>query len=213
MPVTLANNALFADLTLVKEQLKIASGESSHDDYLKMLINSVSSACESMLKVPEGNIIYKGYIKKREVANEVIFMDSGRLIETICYPVVSVTKVEYTSDWTTYTDYLSPYVKINDFQIQLINDYIKEVAGASRLTYKAGYETIPDDILLIALEMMQRKYDESGLSGNRQLGLTSMNASGEGSTSINFTKLEDRWIEGMRPYKKVITGRSLSLSR
>lgn len=82
-----------------------------------------------------------------------------------------------------------------------------------KVSWFAGYETIPGEITQVCLEMIADLRNQfaitadgnTGLIGKNRLGLSSMSDSlGGGSSTTSFLNMNDRWAKMLSPYRKLV---------
>jgi hypothetical protein len=159
-------------------------GASDYDEILKSLINLVSSWTEMLIG------------RKIEATNVTEYFDGGTL-EIILnhFPVNSVASVKYnagtqnTPNWQTisaedYTKYLGEGI-IKHVSIFPDGDRNIEVV------YNAGFSTVPDDLKLLALELVGRLFNQRKAQGIK-------------SESMGSAKLD--WSSDLTEDQKMIIG-------
>ncbi|MBO8169966.1 MAG: phage gp6-like head-tail connector protein [Thermoanaerobacteraceae bacterium] len=108
----------------VKEYLEIDQTDTSKDSILERLISSASATIENRLrrKIPVADYTEKFYGKHTKLFPRQ-------------YPIISVASLTFEGE--PLTDY-----KIRETYIDLNGEY----DGEFELSYRAGYETIPEDL-------------------------------------------------------------------
>lgn len=172
------------NLNKYKEYLKIS--DASYDTQLRDIGNAVEKRIKEYLN------------RDLESASYVeIYDGSGcEYMSLRQIPVTAITKVEEYEGldsnnaevWTTYvlgTDYERLFIPTEaDGIIMQGRDFSKDLQNY-RITYTAGYTTIPYDIQMACKELLKVTWDNSPLNQNR-LGFTSVSDSA-GSSNENLT--------------------------
>ena len=92
--------------------------------------------------------------------NKIEYFEGGELFNLGEGPVLSVVSVQKSEDygqtWTTMTEYTDWVLKKTTHQIVPVNSpgYFQELLNGYRVTYTAGYETLPDDLKLADLDLI-----------------------------------------------------------
>lgn len=127
-------------------------------------------------------------------------------------PIVSVTTLEKRGSpddsWAAFpsdTDHIL-VDPVNKAYIELYNTYFPYGRSNIRVTYAAGYSTVPNPIKQVAYEMVTMRFRDSNdaaFGGNR-LGLDSMTQTnaGGGSSSKSFIDMMPRWERVLNRYKR-----------
>jgi len=189
------------DLTTAKEYLGITGA--SKDDLIRRLINASTDYIEN-------------YCKRRFIStthtNEMYDGNETNEIQTINYPIISITSLAYrdsldysgTGDWTTVnaSDY---YYEANTGRVYIVGSKLSfdtGIAGSGfqagfrnwRLTYVAGYATIPYDLEEACLQLIGYFYKSAKAKGvkSEQLGEYKIEWFQAGATSfIKETGIDD----------------------
>jgi len=126
--------------------------DADYDAFLNDLIDQIEKAIENYCRVPSG-FFKAGGISFVEVHD---WNEDGE-IHTRYYPILTLTKVELdqagynqNSNWTEISsDYY--YVKNEYGIIKIIGKTPGHIENSVRITYMAGYSSVPDDIKIAAL--------------------------------------------------------------
>jgi hypothetical protein len=91
------------------------------------------------------------------------------------------------------------------FQIELLEGTTFPAGRANiRIEYIAGYDPIPADLMLVAVEMVAKAYQLSR-NGEAALGLQSKSASAAGgSGGVSYLDLEPKWKIVMDRYRSLV---------
>jgi len=125
----------------VKSYLGISGSNSDTDDVIGDLIDSVS-------------VLFETYCNKkimsREYEDEIYDGNAGNRLFTRQYPITSIDSIYDDTEWNFGTDTLIPS---GDYMIHpdMNNVYFKDNilddgVGNIKITYTAGYESVPADI-------------------------------------------------------------------
>lgn len=193
-------------LAKYKEYLKIGSADTSFDTQLTDIQSAVEKRVKEFLLRDLETATYTNEIYDGNCSNELILRQ---------FPITSVTKIEYyeglDSDseevWTTLaqgTDYERKIIPSDATRVIL--DTYSFVRGVQnyRVTYTAGYSTIPSDIQQACKELLKITWDNSPLSHNR-LGFLSTSNNG-GSATENLTldgEIEMKILKKIERYKAI----------
>ncbi len=136
-----------------KERHSISSSE--FDDKLTYIIAGVSQLVKSYC----GRDFIDGYDKATSsFIDRIEYSNQNGYFYTTEFPVVAVTSVEYSEDsGTTYTAF-------TDFALDRQKDAIYiggadvDAINAFKITYRAGYSKLPDDIKLACIDLVDYYY-------------------------------------------------------
>ena len=147
-------------------------------------INSTNSDTEIELLIPRVSELVKNYCGRRfldwvdEAKTEVYSGDVPYFLlrET---PVISVLSVEYSSDYgqtytalTEYTDWILDDDKI--VPVPPVSGWTKQLRGY-RVSYTAGYETVPPDLKLAVLDLVTYyRQNDSAIHSTKAPGTNSV---------------------------------------
>lgn len=117
------------------------------------------------------------------------FQDAYSVYLPLESPIISITSLEYSDDYgQTYTT-LTPYVdyvwdKQNDC-INCIGTDFSEQINAQKLTYKAGYATLPPDLKLAVCDLVTYYLrNDSAVHSNKAPGTNSVQVEYITTTSL-----------------------------
>ena len=203
--MSLNTNAI---ITLSEAKLQLGLVDMSDDikdPKLESMINEVSSYVELYCKkkfvsqsvsgeLHDGDgtkCLYPRYFPLQQLSTETSPTDAQEL-----------ASVQYRDDpdssWTDIEDDIDHvFVDTGDDAhrsfIQLYDETFPRGQRNIKISYKAGYSTIPQDIKTVVLEMVQMRFNETKW-GNDWLGRGSVNDSAGGrSESTNLLNLDRRW--------------------
>lgn len=188
-------------LAEAKAQLNLSSGDVSADTQIESWINESSSIVED----------YCGRkIVVQSVSGEILDGDGSRFLYPKYFPVTQLSTetspttsqklsaLQYRdtpdSTWTDFED------NINYLFIRSDKPFIESYETAFplgiqniKISYKAGFSTVPSDIKKVVLEMVQIWRSES-IIGENSLGKsqTNLNAMG-GNMNVSFLDMDKRW--------------------
>lgn len=125
------------------------------------------------------------------------------------YPINSISELKYRINPSdNYSNNLEANISQSVFiyptYIQLYSNIFPYDNKSIKIIYNAGYSSIPGDIKIVALEMCQTIYNNSG-RGNGYLGLKSISDSfnsSAGTMTFDNIALEKRQKEILDKYKK-----------
>lgn len=104
--------------------------------------------------------------------------------------------------------------QVNGDYIELYGDIFPAGSSNIKLTYTAGYSTVPNTIKQVAYEMVAIRLRESNdpALGQNRLGMASNSSSQSGvNYSKSYIDLMPKWEKILRPYRtKRVIGRSFS---
>ena len=179
-------------LAKVKQHLGITS--SDDDALLTDLINSITAYIE--------NACGGRRFKETTYTNELYDGDDfDNWLYLKQYPITGLTKVEYNNgttdnpDWKENTEGKDYEKYFERGALYLSTKY--EGKRNYRITYKAGYAEIPDDLEILANKLVGKIYDK-----RKSEGKSSVSLAGASITWANFTKEED--FDVINYYKKIL---------
>jgi len=202
----------FAD---VKDYLNIgvASADTAQDVWLQEVLSDVSRdieiSCRRKIAVQSiTGEIYDGSSWRSQGTNRIytVYAPITQLsTEGTPSDAQKLASVQYRDDpdsaWTdlvTDVDHLiigPDYIEAYDAFFPLGSKNIK-------LSYKAGYSTIPQDLKMVCLEMVAMVWKESNRSGIGLLGESSKSSSGLGSSvTRSLMDLNPRWEKVLGRYR------------
>lgn len=175
-----------------KQYLKITS--TTYDEDLEVFINSAELRVKNYLN---SNIVSTQYMELLDGNN------SSHLILSYI-PIISIDKIEAYEDkvWKELVSNVDYYRKeIIDNELFLDGYYFVEGTKNYRITYTAGYEEIPYDIILACKELVKLYFDDSPL-GNNRLGLSNISDSISGGQNFSIDKTaEERILNKIQIYR------------
>ena len=200
-------------LAEAKEQLKITTSNTNEDTMLEAYINETSSAIEAYTKrkivsqsisgeLHDGdgsNFLYPRYFPIQQLSTESSPTDAQKLaaLQYRDTPDDTWTDIEDDIDHVfveTGNDALRPYIELYEELFPIGRRNVK-------ISYKAGYTTVPGDIKLVCLEMIQMRWNESK-RGNDWLGQGNINQSQSGNNySTTLINLDKRWKSVLDRYR------------
>lgn len=157
----------------------------------------------------------------QSISNEIHDGDGTRILYPRYFPIVQLStetspttaqklaalqrRNDVDSSWQdietninhVFVDSALPYIELNDEIFWFGKRNIQ-------ISYKAGYSTIPGDIVKVCLEMVQMQYNEAKM-GKDWLGKTSVNNNEQSGTNRNNSfsqKMEERWAKVLDRYRR-----------
>jgi hypothetical protein len=171
---------MIASLSEYKEFLEIPISNPNEDDFLQDLIDEV----EEWLKTYLGRELESAeYIEKYDG-------DGTKELITKQSPITEFTKLEIYSGFLNGSEIWNEWTQGIHFNRMVIKDVLLYIDGTVfpkgiqniRLTYTAGYTSIPKEIKLRAKELLVIVYNET--RGMRSIGVSSTTKSGGGINDI-----------------------------
>ena len=171
-----------------KRYLKIQN--ITYDEELQNIINAVETKVEQFLN---RNLLAQNYVEYYDGSGSELL-----ILRNI--PVNSVSKIEYYEGRINNVDIWTEWTQDNQYSRLLIPKekhgiileggiFIKGIQNF-RITYNAGYATLPYDINLACKELVKIALDNSPL-GKSYLGVTAI-SDNTGGSSQNITFEDDR---------------------
>lgn len=171
-----------------KRYLKIQN--ITYDEELQNIINAVETKVEQFLN---RNLLAQNYVEYYDGSGSELL-----ILRNI--PVNSITKIEYYEGRVNNVDVWTEWTQDNQYSRLLIPKekhgiileggiFIKGIQNF-RITYNAGYTTLPYDINLACKELVKIALDNSPL-GKSYLGVTAI-SDNTGGSSQNITFEDDR---------------------
>ena len=147
------NTEALTSLDNVKAFVSITGSTTADDDLLEDLINRLTKVFENYCGVTHFKATdYVEYIDG--VGGSIMFLKN--------IPIISVTEIVYDPDWvwTSSEDIVdSDDYRINQDGLYVVNkSYWDGGLQSYKVTYNAGYATIPDDLEQSCIEEVWRKY-------------------------------------------------------
>lgn len=137
---------------ITKAEYKAYVGISSttQDTIIDSLIPKVSTLVKTICRRTFVDYVATAKVEYHEGGANIIVPDEG--------PVISVTSLEYSTNYGStytalvlYTDYA---VSKSDDTIRCIGDTFPVAINGYKLTYTAGYSTLPDDLKLAVMDLV-----------------------------------------------------------
>ncbi len=157
----------YALLTLeeLKLYLGIDSGDTSEDEYLKLLINNSTEILNSAVGYIIAEQNYDGidnplYIQRGEESKELV-LPFRNITDTVDFQI-EVSELENDGDWTVIesdTYWVRKKEAIIEYNDKFTTWY------NYRFTFSAGYNPIPYDIKSICMSMIAQVYNTQGTEG------------------------------------------------
>jgi len=197
-------------LAEVKAFLKIATADTTLDTTLEGWIDKASESVERYL----GN-----KVASQSVTSEIHDGDGTDKLYLKYFPVVQISTattptsadilaaVQYRTDvdsaWANLLDDADHVLYDDEWDyIQLESETFPVGWRNVKVSYKAGYSTIPGDIWMVAVEMVAWWYRQSG-HGDFTLGKSSSSMSEAGvNHSTSYRDMQAEWERRLKPYKK-----------
>jgi hypothetical protein len=200
----LAANSII-QLSTVREYLKKASGDTTQDSALQGYIDLASGAIERYI---QGPVVVQNY------ADEIydgsgcaeLFIDK-RPVTALLTPAASdlLHRDDPTGAWQTLEADVNMILidKKAPHKITLFQGVFPKGRQNIKLSHKAGYVSVPDDIKRVCLEMVAEIYAESNM-GRGRLGQSSIGSTAGGvNSSDDFYQLSERHMAVLRRYRKI----------
>jgi len=190
--VTVASEA-WTTLVLVREHLEFAAGDTSKDEQLKSMINRSYKILEKYLG---------RQMKSQTITDEYYDGDGTPTLLLKQWPINSVTSLfdDVDRDFAGNTEISSDDYLIygDEGRIELYNDETIFTVGKQnvKITYNAGYDTIPDDLELastIHVAEVFKKANNEGLLTKSLGGL---------SIALQRAPISDELRHILAPYRK-----------
>jgi hypothetical protein len=151
---------VYCSKTDVKDNSKISysdlgyATDALYDTFLDTVIVLADGVIDNYCRVPAGFIEASGLALSNELLDFCY-----PWISLLYFPVLSVSKVEYNSAgygqaavWVTITepDYI---VKLREGLLMLVNKQPSVIENSVRVSYTAGYSTVPSAIKQVAIQL------------------------------------------------------------
>jgi hypothetical protein len=190
-------------LARVKDFLAIPSSTSDDDNFLQTYISQFSLEIESEIQ---------NKVRSQTVTDEIGNGNGRSKYRPKFFPIVSLTEAQYLDD-TTWTDIeddviinspeLSQVSAQNSHNLELTESVWPEGTQNIKLTYVAGWLTIPSTLSLVCLEKTVELYRNSGKKGGGRFGLQSFSVNeGGGSKNTQYKDLTERHRVMLNPYRR-----------
>ena len=157
-------------ITLAEYKNYIGINSTNQDTVIKTLIPQVSALVKELCRRTFLDYVddFKVEIVKGGVNNRILLHET---------PVLQVASVEFSEDYgKTYT----PLVEYTDYVVDTDNDSIELIApqygviwklNSFRVTYNAGYESIPEDLKLAVADLiMYYTRNDSAIHSHKPVG-------------------------------------------
>ena len=138
---------------ITKAEYKAYAGINSttHDVAIDILIPKISSLVKSICRRAFVDYVNDNRTEYHEGGSSFLVPEE--------YPVIAVSSVEYSSD---YGNTYSSLVEYTDYAVSKATNSIKSLSATGfpsalngyRITYTAGYETLPEDLKLAILDLL-----------------------------------------------------------
>jgi hypothetical protein len=184
----------------VRNYLDKKSGDTADDTFLSSLITIASGSIERFIGGP---------VKEQTFSDEIYDGDGKDVLFLRNTPITSlktpaVGDVQYRNapdqNWLTLEATLA-YILVKPdkpYALFLYANYFYEGQSNIKVSYKAGYTIIPDDIVRVCLEMIAIMFKESN-QGEGRLGRSSV------STNSGGVSGTDSFVDLLERHKKVLT--------
>lgn len=164
-----------------------------YKSYLKIYDTKYDSELTSFILSVENRV--KNFLNSEILARDYIELYSGNdssYLSLNKIPIISVSKVEkYDIGTKTWGELL---LNVDYYRMEIIDNllflegYMFEMGEYNyRITYRAGYETVPDLIKHACKELVKLYYDDSPY-GNNRLGLVNINDGISGSQNYSIDR-------------------------
>lgn len=150
---------MFLQLEKVKAYLKLPTSNTDLDDIVQMWMQSIQQQMETFChrKFEVGTYTETHTIMHKVFPNQTPII-SVQKIDRIGTDVTLVDNAEYEiSNYIVYPG----YVELPDWQYITMSDklqYVVQDESKATITYTAGYETIPVDLILAAYKLIDLEY-------------------------------------------------------
>ncbi len=199
------NSNAIVTLAEAKAQMKLVDTNTNEDATFEGYINEISSAVE---------LYCKRKFVSQSITSELHDGSGGRFLYPRYFPIQQLStesspttaqklaSLQYRdtpdSTWTDIEDNINNiFIETGDDScrpyIELYDTYFPVGRRNITVSYKAGYTTVPSDIKMAVLEMIQMRWNEAK-RGNDWLGQGNINASQSGNSfSTSLITLDKRW--------------------
>lgn len=168
--VTLAEYKAYAGITSPNQDAEISS-----------IIPKVSALVK--------NICRRTFVDYIEDPKVEVFAGGYGVYNVKEYPILAVVCVEYSSDYgKTYTELeeFTDYVlDTEDHTIVAVSGEFQKAVNGYKVTYRAGYETLPEDLKLAVLDLVTYYMkNEASIRSNKSVGSNSLQIEYVSSTNL-----------------------------
>lgn len=199
------NSNAIVTLAEAKAQMKLVDSNTNEDATFEGYINEISSAVE---------LYCKRKFVSQSITSELHDGSGGRFLYPRYFPIQQLStesspttaqklaSLQYRdtpdSTWTDIEDNINNiFIETGDDScrpyIELYDTYFPVGRRNITVSYKAGYTTVPSDVKMAVLEMIQMRWNEAK-RGNDWLGQGNINASQSGNSfSTSLITLDKRW--------------------
>ncbi len=199
------NSNAIVTLAEAKAQMKLVDTNTQEDATFEGYINEISSAVE---------LYCKRKFVSQSITSELHDGSGGRFLYPRYFPIQQLStesspttaqklaSLQYRdtpdSTWTDIEDNINNiFIETGDDScrpyIELYDTYFPVGRRNITVSYKAGYTTVPSDVKMAVLEMIQMRWNEAK-RGNDWLGQGNINASQSGNSfSTSLITLDKRW--------------------
>ena len=199
------NSNAIVTLAEAKAQMKLVDTNTNEDATFEGYINEISSAVE---------LYCKRKFVSQSITSELHDGSGGRFLYPRYFPIQQLStesspttaqklaSLQYRdtpdSTWTDIEDNINNiFIETGDDScrpyIELYDTYFPVGRRNITVSYKAGYTTVPSDVKMAVLEMIQMRWNEAK-RGNDWLGQGNINASQSGNSfSTSLITLDKRW--------------------
>ncbi len=159
----------------------------TRDDYLEsaLALIAIDAACEAV----------RGYVDQElETATSTNVWQDGDGSASLLLPVFPVTSVTAVSVYTDKTD-TAPEVLVldTDYVVDSGPGMVHRIDGGTftrgrqnvKLTYAAGYATVPSDVRMVALQVAARIYEVGMVENDSAGGMSATYVKGAGSLTTD----------------------------
>lgn len=192
------SNYEIVTLTLVKEWMGIRETDASADEFLQRRIDNASRRIE----------LYTGRkFKVQSITDELHDHEGGGVLYTDFFPIIQLSteatpsdaqklaalqhRADVDSAWENVETDVDHIIFSSDSPVLALYDTVFYAGTKTvKISYKAGWTTIPEDIQQVCFEMVQQDWDNSKRGGGR-LGLQT-SARSEGTANFSAT-YRDLW--------------------
>ena len=205
-------------LAVVKDFLAIPTASTTYDDFLQRWLSYLSLEMEGINGI-------NNKIRSQTLTNEIGDGNGRTKFRPSFYPIVAIgivgatdeqklASVQYDNDgtWTDIETDLDNILIHNpnlwhlseqdSYNLELTEGTFPEGTQNIRLTYQAGWSTIPGDLLRVCLEKVADFYKQS-MRGDGRFGLSSFSKSeGVGSKNTQYIDFTERHQKMMKPYRR-----------
>lgn len=192
-------------LAQIREYLKKASGDTTQDAALQGYIDMASGAIERFIQGPVNVQSYAGEIYNGDGCAE-LFVDKRPITQLVTPQAADLQYRDGPGEsWQTLEADVNMILidAKRPYKITLYQTYFPRGRQNIRVSYKAGYATVPDDLKRVCLEMVAEIYSESSM-GRGRLGQSAISGATAGVNSTDdFYELAERHMKVLRRYRKV----------